>query len=150
MLDDELHVITFIQNLNVCVYVYVCAQSCLTPCDPMDYNLPDSSALETFQARVLEWVAIFYSRGSSRPRDWTETSYVSCIGRWILYHWLDNEIIYIHIYIYVYIYTHIINKYVLISWGILNLRVYLSKNWFESGSIQSRRQKGAEENERLL
>jgi len=35
------------------------------------------------QARVLEWVAISFSMGSSRPRDQT---YVSCIGRWFLYH----------------------------------------------------------------
>ena len=34
-----------------------------------------------FQARILEWVAIPFSRGSSRPRDWTQVSYVSCFGR---------------------------------------------------------------------
>ena len=36
------------------------------------------------QARMLEWVAISFSRGSSQSRDWT---CISCIGRWILYHW---------------------------------------------------------------
>ena len=40
------------------------------------------------QARILEWVAIFFSRGSSRPRDQTR---VSCIGRWILYHWATRR-----------------------------------------------------------
>ena len=40
----------------------------------------------TLQAIILEWVAISFSRGSSRPRDWTCVSWVSCIGRRILYH----------------------------------------------------------------
>ena len=40
------------------------AQSCLTLCDPMDYSLPGSSVHGIFQARVLEWVAISFSRGS--------------------------------------------------------------------------------------
>ena len=53
------------------------AQSHLTFCDPMDYSLPGSSAHRIFQARVLEWVAISFSRGSSQPRDWTQ---VSCIA----------------------------------------------------------------------
>ena len=37
------------------------------------------------QARILEWVAIFYFKGSSQPRDQTQVSCVSCIGRQILY-----------------------------------------------------------------
>ena len=37
--------------------------------DPMDFSLPGSSVHGIFQARVLEWVAISFSRGSSRPRD---------------------------------------------------------------------------------
>ena len=44
-------------------------QSCLTLCDPMDCSLPGSSLLGILQARVLKWVAISFSRGSSRPRD---------------------------------------------------------------------------------
>ena len=39
-----------------------------------------------FQARILEWVAMPSSRGSSQPRDQTQVSYVPCIGRWVLYH----------------------------------------------------------------
>ena len=50
----------------------------------MDCSLPVSSIHGIFQARVLEWVAISFSRGSSWPRDQT---YVSCMGRRILYHW---------------------------------------------------------------
>ena len=46
------------------------AQSCLALCDPMDCSLPHSSSIHgIFQARVMEWVAIFFSRGSSQPRD---------------------------------------------------------------------------------
>ena len=50
----------------------------------MDYCLPGSSVHGIFQARKLEWAAIFYSRVSSRPRDQTYI-FVSCIGRQILY-----------------------------------------------------------------
>ena len=52
-------------------------QSCLTLCDPMDYSLPDSSVHGILQAIILEWVAVYFSRGSSQPRDWTQ---VSCIA----------------------------------------------------------------------
>ena len=49
-------------------------QSCLTLCNPMDCSLPGSSVHGIFQARVLEWVAISFSRGSSWSRDWTQPS----------------------------------------------------------------------------
>ena len=52
-------------------------QSCPALCDPMDRNLPGSSVHGIFQARVLEWVAISFSRGFSQPRDQTP---VSCIA----------------------------------------------------------------------
>ena len=39
------------------------------------------------QARILEWVAMTFSRKSSWPKDGTWVSYVSCISRWVLYHW---------------------------------------------------------------
>ena len=45
------------------------AQLCQTLCDPMDSSLPGSSIHSIFQARVLEWVAISFSRGPSQPRD---------------------------------------------------------------------------------
>ena len=50
------------------------AQSCLTLCNPMDRNLPGSPVPGIFQARVLEWVDISFSRGSSRPRGRTQVS----------------------------------------------------------------------------
>ena len=48
-------------------------------CDPMDCSLPGFSVHGIFQARVLEWVAISFSRRSSLPRDWTRVSYI--VGR---------------------------------------------------------------------
>ena len=55
------------------------AQSCPTLCGPMDCSLPGSSVHGIFQARILEWVAISFSRGSSWPRDWTRVSHI--VGR---------------------------------------------------------------------
>ena len=52
-------------------------KSCPTLCNPMDYSPPGSSVHEILQARILEWVAIFFSRGSCQPRDQTR---VSCIA----------------------------------------------------------------------
>ena len=57
------------------------AQSCQTLCKPMDCSPPDSPVLRIFQARILEWVAISSFRGTSRPRDQTHISRISCIGR---------------------------------------------------------------------
>ena len=53
------------------------AQSCPTLCDPVDCGLPGSSIHRIFQARILEWVAISFSKGSSWPRDWIQVSYVA-------------------------------------------------------------------------
>ena len=58
------------------------AQLCLTLCDAMDCSLPGSSVHGILQARILEWVVISCSRGSSWPRDGT---HISCPGRWVLY-----------------------------------------------------------------
>ena len=55
-------------------------QSCPTLSNPMDCSLPGSSVHGIIQARVLEWVATSYSRGSSPPRDWTQVSLVSHIA----------------------------------------------------------------------
>ena len=66
-------------------FCYCCCsvtQSCPTLCDPMDCSLPGSSVHGIFQARILEWVAISFSEGSSQPKDRT---CVFCVGRWILY-----------------------------------------------------------------
>ena len=53
---------------HVDIKVFI-AQSCSTLCDPMACSLPGSSVHGILQARILEWVAIPFSRGSSQPRD---------------------------------------------------------------------------------
>ena len=55
--------------LCVCMHLRACsvAQSCLTLCDPVDCSLPDSSVGGIYQARILEWVVISSSKGSSSP-----------------------------------------------------------------------------------
>ena len=67
-------------------------QSCLTLCEPMRLcRSLGSSVHRILQARILEWVAIPFSRESSWPRGRTHVSHVSCIGRRILYHWVIGE-----------------------------------------------------------
>ena len=63
----------------VCTITQVCvlvAQPCLTLCDPTDCNPPGSSIHGILQARVPEWVAIAFFRGSSWPRDRTQISHI--------------------------------------------------------------------------
>ena len=75
---EYIHLCIFIIYIYVytCKYIYMWmhAQSCPALCNPMDCSPPGSSV-----HRILEWVAIFLSRGSSWPRVWTHTSCVSCI-----------------------------------------------------------------------
>ena len=71
--------------------MHVCAQLRPVLCDAMDYSLPGSSVHGIFQARKLQSVAISFFRGSSQPRAWIHISCISCIGRWILYHWATGE-----------------------------------------------------------
>ena len=73
------------------VIIYMCARACkvasvMSVCDPMHHGFPGSSDHGILQARILEWVATFSSRRSSWPRDQTRVSYISWIGRQILYH----------------------------------------------------------------
>ena len=72
----------------VCVHASSVTFLCLTLCNPLDSSLPGSSVHGVFQARVLEWGVLFFSRGSSQTRDWTCTS---CTGWWILYCWATWE-----------------------------------------------------------
>ena len=74
------------QPVTVCTCVCSVTQLCLTLCDPVDCSPPGSSVHGILQARILEWVAMPSSRGSSKPRDQTQISYVSCIGGQVLYH----------------------------------------------------------------
>ena len=64
------------------------AQSCPTLCYPMDCSPLGSSVHRILQARILEWVAMPFSRGSSWSRDWT---WVSCIAGWFFTVWATRE-----------------------------------------------------------
>ena len=63
-------------------------KSRLTLCNPMDCSPTRLLCPWDFQTGILEWVAISFSRGSSQPRDWT---LISCLYRWVLYHWATWE-----------------------------------------------------------
>ena len=89
--DTTIHslYLEFFQHLYNCMYSSLCAnllQSCLTLWDPMNFSLPGSSVHGILQARILKWAGMPFSRGSSQPRNQTCVSYVSCIGRQVLYH----------------------------------------------------------------
>ena len=64
-------------NICICVCVRLVAQSCPTLCDPMDCSLPGSSVHGILQARILEWVTMPSSKGSSQPRDRTQVSHIA-------------------------------------------------------------------------
>ena len=69
-----------VHNLELLRWAFLIhTQLHLTLCDPMDCSPPGSSVHGIFQATLLEWAAISSSRGSSRPRDGTHISHVSCI-----------------------------------------------------------------------
>ena len=70
-------------NASCVLSCFSCVWLCVTL---WTTDLPGSSVHEILQARIREWIAIPSSRGSSWPRDRTCISYVSCIGRWVLYH----------------------------------------------------------------
>ena len=69
--------------------MHACVLNCLQLfVTPMDCSLSGSTIPGILQARILEWVAIFFSRWSSQLRDWT---HISCIGRCVLYPWASWE-----------------------------------------------------------
>ena len=72
----------------LCESVHSVAQPCIILCDSIYCSLPVSSVNGIFQAKIPEHIAVSSSRGSSRPRNWT---CVSCIGRQILYHYVNWE-----------------------------------------------------------
>ena len=77
-------------NLDTSMYLLV-SQSCPALWHPMDYSPPGFSVHGIYQARILEWVAISFSRGSSQPRDQTR---VSCIASQFFTIWATSEVMY--------------------------------------------------------
>ena len=77
-------------SLRACARVPTCSVA-YNSLWPMDYSPPGSTVHGILQARILEWVAISYSRRPSLPRHRTRVSCVSCSGGKILYHWATWE-----------------------------------------------------------
>ena len=69
----------------IVVCTFTVAHLCPSLCDPMDCSPPGSYVHGMFQARILEWVAISSSKGSSQPRDQTPVFSDSCVSRWIFF-----------------------------------------------------------------
>ena len=67
------------QNNSIIIMKVLVIQSCLTLCDPMNCSPPGSSVHGILQVRILERVAIPFSRGSSQPRDGTQVSRIAGI-----------------------------------------------------------------------
>ena len=103
------------------------AQSCLTLCNPMEYTVHG-----ILQARILEWVALPFSRGSSQPRDQTQVSHISGV---FLTSWAireDHTYIYVYVWwFYIYIYTHI---YMIWFLNYLTDRTPVSPSWLLSNT----------------
>ena len=78
-------------------------QSCLTLCDPMDCSPPGFSVHGILQVRILEWVNIPFSRGSSGPRDQTR---VSCIASRFFTVWTTRD------YILIYCFSNLWSDYI--------------------------------------
>ena len=85
----------FFTDVCVCMCVCTCARRvmCVHLFVTPGPSSPGSSVQGIFLARILEWVAISFSKGSSRLRDQTHISCISCIGRQILYHWATGEVL---------------------------------------------------------
>ena len=86
--SQSIHYPSFLVTGCFCCSV---TKSCLTLCDPKDCSLPCSSVHRFSQARIVEWVAISSSRGSSWPRDWTHVSCISCVASRFFVCWATGE-----------------------------------------------------------
>ena len=76
------------EYIHIYIYPCVCVLVTVTLCDPMDCSPPDSSVYGILQARILEWVAIPFSKVSSQPRNWTQ---VFCIAGRFFTIWATRE-----------------------------------------------------------
>ena len=106
-------------------------QPCLTHCNPMDCSPPVSSIRGILQARILEWVAIRFPRGSSWPRDQSPISYIAGrffsvepLGKPIFNH-VANTFLVINRTLPSYT---ILILYIISSWKVLNINVF--RCWF--------------------
>ena len=83
------NVLSILYSLSGFPILCLVAQLCPTLCDPMDYIARQAPlSIRILQARILEWVAYSFSRGTSRPRDWTR---VSCVAGGFFTSWATRE-----------------------------------------------------------
>ena len=87
----KIHMSTYAQEIHACLHAQSLSRVRLFA-TPWTVACQASLSVGFPRQEILEWVAISFSRGSSRPRDWTCVSCVSCIGRWILYRWATWEV----------------------------------------------------------
>ena len=116
------------------------AQSCPTLCDPMDYTVHG-----ILQARILEWVAFPFSRGSSQPRDQTQ---VSCIAGRFFTNWAIREANMLHRYLQSPIYITLILNSQVKKLSLTELKLLAVGEWLEFGFpdlIKEREWKNGEE-----
>ena len=94
-------------------------QSCPTLWDPMDCSLPGLSWIVhgILQARILDWLAVPFSRGSSQPRDWTQASHFA--GGFFT-GWATREAQYVYICVYMYTYTFLARNFMSFEGGMVN------------------------------
>ena len=95
-----------LKGTSIAVVCALVAQLCLTLCNPMDSSPSGSSVHGIFQARILHWVVIPFSTGSSQPTVWTQVSWIA--GR-LFTVWATRKALYMCVYIYTHthMYTHI-------------------------------------------
>ena len=98
----------------------MCAQSfsCVRLCDPLDCSPPGSSVLGISQTRILEWLAISFSRGSSQLRDQIRVFCIFCIAGDTLPLSHQGSPIYIHTHTHTHTHTH--NYTQISTWGVLS------------------------------
>ena len=78
---------------STCMHACSVASVVSTLCDPVDCRLPGSSVHGILQERILKWIAVSFSRGSSQPRDQTT---ISCLAGGFSYHWAVREVLWTH------------------------------------------------------
>ena len=79
-----------------CTALHSVTQACPTLCDPLGCSPPGSSVHGNFFARILEWVSIFYFRGSSQASDRTHVSSISCVVGGFVTGWVVGKALLIH------------------------------------------------------
>ena len=83
--------LSYLMLRGACLCLCLVAQSCTTLYNLLDCSPPGSWVHGIFQARILEWVAISFSSGSSQSRDWTHISCVSWTAGGFFTHWAVRE-----------------------------------------------------------